>query len=207
MRIECPKCGYATEQSEEELAKLDHTITCPHCMSTLKIVDGIAYIPTDKAPIEELKRYEPAPPEFKGAEYYQTYPQQEGLDPLYGAAVDYIKTCNAITLPMLQRYFNISAERAEQLMQQLEDNGVVAPFDGMHPRKILIDHNTGLPGAFSRMRQYDAEAEAARAANSTGENGMPGKDSKMRSCSCSMPGCGAIIFILLAIYLLILLFK
>lgn len=202
MKIECPKCGFVTQQSEDELLKLDHTITCPRCMSTLKIVDGIAYIPTDKAPLEELKRFEPHPPEFKGEEYYETQAKLEGLDPLYSAAISYIKTCNAITLPMLQRYFNIPPERAEQLMQELEDNGVVAPFDGKHPRKILIEHNTGLPSVFSGTQQYDPEAE--RAAQQQAANGDQEQQPNTRSCSCSLPGCGVIIFLLILTYLLIM---
>ena len=200
MRIECPKCGHVTTQSEEELAKLNNTIVCPGCMSTLKIVDGIAYIPTEKAPLEELKRFEPQPPKFKGEQYYETHANLENLDPLYSAAVEYIKTCNAITLPMLQRYFNISPERAEQLMQQLENNKVVAPFDGMHPRKILIEHNTGLPGVFSRNQQYDPEAQKAldETAHSLGGDGEP--PIRGSSCTCSLPGCAAIFFILLLVY-------
>lgn len=178
---------------------LDHTITCPECMSTLKIVDGIAYIPTDKAPLEQLKPFEQQPPEFKGDEYYEQQTILEGLDPLYSAAVDYIKTCNAITLPMLQRYFNIPPERAEQLMQQLEDNKVVAPFDGIHPRKILIPHNTGLPGMFSHTQQYDPEAAQQQASSSTGEERqLP----RSHNCTCSLPGCGIILFILLLSYIL-----
>ena len=70
MNIECPKCGFVTKMSDEELAKVNHTITCPRCMSTLKIVDNVAYIPTEKAPLEELKPYQPEPPQFKGEEYY-----------------------------------------------------------------------------------------------------------------------------------------
>ena len=204
MKIECPKCGFRTLQSEEELAKLNHTITCPSCMSTLKIVDGIAYIPTEKAPIEDLKPFVEQPPEFKGDQYYQTHANLENLDPLYSAAVEYIKTCNAITLPMLQRFFDISQERAETLMQQLEDNKVVAPFDGMHPRKILIDHNTGLPGVMSRNQRYDPNAQQP---NLTAPNETNGADTpeapRTRSCSCSLPGCGVIIFILLLAYLII----
>lgn len=210
MKIECPKCGYISQQSEDELAKLNHTITCPSCMSTLKVVDGIAYISTDKAPLEELKPWVEQPPEFKGELYYETHAGLEGLDPLYSVAVDYIKTCNAITLPMLQRYFNIPPERAEQLMQQLEDNKVVAPFDGMHPRKILIPHNTGLPGVFSRNRQYDPEAEEAakRAANAAADPSNPDRQPpKTRSCTCSLPGCGIIIFALLLAYLIAQLIK
>jgi len=169
-------------------------------MSTLKIVDGVAYIPNDKAPIEELKPYVQQPPEFKGEKYYETQAMLEGLDPLYLAAVNYIKTCNAITLPMLQRYFNISPERAETLMKQLEDNGVVAPFDGLHPRKILIEHNTGLPGVFSHKQQYNPEEQQSQQStdNPDGNQQLP----NTRSCSCSLPGCGFMLFLLLLIYLL-----
>lgn len=187
MRIECPKCGHITIQSDTELEKLNHTITCPNCMSTLKIVDGIAYIPSENSPIEELKHPDPDPPTFKGELYYETHGHQtEGLDPLYNAAVSYIRTCNAITLPMLQRYFDIPPERAEQLMQQLENNGVVAPYDGMHPRKILIEHNTGLPNRLPKHDKYDpntAEYDAQ------GNPNPMQPQVKMRSCMVSFPGC------------------
>lgn len=186
MRIECPKCGHITTQSEEELAKLNNIITCPQCMSMLKIVDGIAYIPNEKATADELRHPDPEPPQFKGDLYYETHGHQnEGLDPLYNAAVAYIRTCNAISLPMLQRYFNIPPERAEQIMQQLENNGVVSPYDGLHPRKILIDHYTGLPSKVPGREKYNPQEAAFD------ENGNPNPQQpiKTRSCVISMPGC------------------
>lgn len=204
MRIECPKCGHISNQSEDELAMLNHTITCPHCMSTLKIVDSIAYIPNDKAPLELLKHPEPEPPQFKGDFYYETHSHQtEGLDPLYNAAVAYIRTCNAISLPMLQRYFDIPPERAERLMQQLENNGVVAPFDGLHPRKILIDHYQGLPSRAPIKNKFNPqEAEFD-------ENGNPNpqRPIKTRSCVMSFPSCLFFLaFLVIIIYLLTKLF-
>ncbi len=201
MKIECPKCGFVTNQSEEELTKLNHTITCPNCMSVLKIVDGIAYIPTEKAPIEQLEH---KPPQFKGEQYYEEQQMLEGLDPLYRAAVDYVKTCDALTLPMLQRYFDITPERAETLMQQLEDNKVVAPFDGMHPRKILIDHDSRLTSNYwNRGRRYETEKqikEQLEQAQSQNPDSMP----RSRGCACSIPGgCGLLFFLLLLTYLII----
>ena len=202
MNIECPKCGFITTISQQELEKVDRVITCPHCMSTLKVVDGIAYIPTAQAPLEELERKPELPPQFKGEEYYEMQGKLDGLDPLYAAAVNYIKTCNAITLPMLQRHFNIEPERAEALMQQLEDNGVVAPFDGMHPRKILIDHNTGLPGMLSyNAPQHDPDTNGGAPAAAGGENEEK-EERRVRSCTISLPGCGFIIFMLLLIYII-----
>ncbi len=200
MRIECPKCGHITTQSEEELAKLNHIITCPQCMSMLKIVDGIAYIPNEKAPADELRHPDPEPPQFKGDLYYETHGHQtEGLDPLYNAAVAYIRTCNAISLPMLQRYFDISPERAEQIMQQLENNGVVSPYDGLHPRRILIDHYQGLPSKMPTREKYDPQN------SEFDENGNPNPQPqfKTRSCSMSLPGCLIFIIIIATIILVI----
>ena len=203
MRIECPKCGFITNQTDEELAKLNHTITCPSCMSVLKVVEGIAYIPTDKAPLEQL---EIQPPQFKGEQYYENQQMLEGLDPLYSAAVDYVRTCDALTLPMLQRYFDITPERAETLMQQLEDNKIVAPFDGMHPRKILIEHDTRVTSNYwNRSRRYENEKhlfEQIKQAQNQADHNQDIQP-KMRGCTCSLPSLGIIIFVLLLVYLLI----
>ena len=208
MRIECPKCGFVTNQTDEELAKLNNTITCPNCMSVLKVVEGIAYIPTDKAPLDQL---EPQPPQFKGEQYYEQQQEpQQGQDPLYGAAVDFVKTCNAITLPMLQRYFDIPPERAEQLMQQLEDNKIVAPFDGIHPRKILINHDSRFTSSYwNRGRRYENEKQFFDQIRNAENQSGPNQDlqSKVRGCTCSLPGLGILIFVLLLISVLIHFFR
>ena len=207
MRIECPKCGFVTNQTDEELAKLNNTITCPNCMSVLKVVEGIAYIPTDKAPLEQL---ELQPPQFKGEQYYEQQTVQEGLDPLYSAAVDFVKTCNALTLPMLQRYFDITPERAEQLMQQLEDNKIVAPFDGMHPRKILIEHDTRVTSNYwNRGRRYENEKPLFDQIKQAQNQADPNQSTqpKVRGCTCSLPSLGLILFILLLTILLVQLFR
>ena len=199
MKIECPKCGLICNQTEEELTKLNHIITCPKCMSSLKIVNGVAYIPTDKAPIEELKPFEEQPPKFKGTEYYQTHANLGNLDPLYSSAVEYIKTCNMITLPMLQRYFDITPERAELLMQQLEDNKVVSPFDGVHPRKILINHNTNINYVTSHQRRFNNEAQyisPEQTDTAANKNNIP-EPPRSRKWLRFLPTLGVIIFILL----------
>ncbi len=201
MRIECPKCGHTTIQSKEELAKLNYIITCPQCMSMLKIVDGIAYIPNDKATADELRHPDPEPPQFKGDLYYETHAHQtEGLDPLYNAAVAYLRTCNAISLPMLQRYFDIPPERAEQLMQQLENNGVVSPYDGLHPRKILIDHYTGLPSKAPVREKYDPKDAPF---DEHGNPNPPQQQLKTRSCVISMPGCIIVLLLIATIIFVI----
>ena len=204
MKIECPKCGLALNNTEEELSKLNHITTCPRCLSTLKIVDGIAYIPSSKVPIEKLQPLEEQPPEFKGQQYYETGNVNPNLDPLYNAAVQYLRTCNAITLPMLQRYLDVPPERAELIMQQLEDNKVVAPYDGMHPRKILIDHNQGLPGIPSHLERYDSESTNNNAPSMTNQDSSkPSKPTRMNKWVKALPVLYAIMFALLIIYYII----
>jgi len=39
---------------------------------------------------------------------------------------------------LLQRRFSIGYARADRLLGQLEDNGVIEPFDGYNPRKVLL---------------------------------------------------------------------
>ena len=61
-------------------------------------------------------------------------------DPLYNEAVKYLMTCSAITPMMLRDRFNISAERAAELIRQLEACGVIGPYNNGGPRQILIPH-------------------------------------------------------------------
>ena len=177
-------------------------------MSMLKIVNGIAYIPSEKANIDDLAPIDTQqPPEFKGESYYERGGAPISNHDLYYAAVEYVKTCSAITLPMLQRYFELTPEQAEELMQQLEDNKIVAPFDGVHPRKILIDHDTRLTNAYwGHARRYETEKqikEQLEQAQSQNPDSMP----RTRGCTCSLPGFGVIIFLLLLAYLLIYLLR
>ena len=211
MNIVCPKCGYTTTQSEEELQKLNYIITCPSCMSMLKIVNGIAYIPSEKANIDDLAPIDTQqPPEFKGESYYERGGAPISNHDLYYAAVEYVKTCSAITLPMLQRYFELTPEQAEELMQQLEDNKIVAPFDGVHPRKILIDHDTRLTNAYwGQARRYETEKPLFDQIKQAQNQADPNQSTqpKVRGCTCSLPSLGIIFFILLLTILLVQLFR
>lgn len=204
MKIECPKCGLALNKTEEELSQLNHTTTCPRCLSTLKVVDGIAYIPSSKTPIEKLQPVEALPPVFKGQQYYEGNDVNPNLDPLYNAAVQYLRTCNAITLPMLQRYLDVPPERAELIMQQLEDNKVVAPYDGMHPRKILIEHNQGLPGILSHLERYEPGQDNNNTSPVADQgSSKPSKPTRMNKWVKALPVLYVIVFALLIIYYII----
>ena len=68
-------------------------------------------------------------------------PVTRSKDPLYHEAVRYLMTCTIITPEMLCTRFNISKERASQLIGELMAVGVIgADIGGYH--QILIPHRS-----------------------------------------------------------------
>lgn len=130
-------CGKSMEFSAEQLIAAQYKVTCPQCASALEIVGDYAYMPLPDGSLNLA--------DDTDKQEEETRPQ---VDPLYRPAVDFIVTCNAITPHMLAQYFGIPMERAMQLMDQLERNGVVGPDMGGAPRTILIPHNNNIPGPF-----------------------------------------------------------
>lgn len=59
-------------------------------------------------------------------------------DELYHAAVLAVLEAGVVSTTDLQRKFLISYPRASKLLEEMTDNGVIAPFNGAKPRKILI---------------------------------------------------------------------
>lgn len=62
-----------------------------------------------------------------------------GGDELYGAAVKLVAESRAASASMLQRRLKVGYNRAANLIEKMEDNGVVGPAQGSKPRKVLID--------------------------------------------------------------------
>jgi hypothetical protein len=62
-----------------------------------------------------------------------------GNDELYGAAVKLVAESRAASASMLQRRLKIGYNRAANLVEKMEENGVVGPSQGSKPRKVLID--------------------------------------------------------------------
>ena len=210
MIFKCPKCGQEIELSQELLEATGYQAVCPQCASPLKIEGEFAYIPLAEQPIDdvdadELQQAQPVeaveidddetPPPFHG--------NAKNKHPLFDDAVAYIKTCSAISVPRLKDYFGISLEEAAKLMQELEDNGIVGPYQGGAPRQILIEHNTGLPSAFETRRTYEKDKEMdffKREFERLQQGGSP----QVRTYGCS---CFSVLLIAMAVYLLFQLFR
>ena len=112
--INCPKCGHEASTGAH---------FCPNCgtsfdspsRSTTPIIDV-----TEDATV--------LPPPLPDS------------DPLYNDAVQYLMTCLSITPMMLRDHFHISDERAAKLIRQLEEGGIIGPYNNGGPRQILIPH-------------------------------------------------------------------
>lgn len=209
MKYKCPKCGEELELTQEQLEATGYQAVCPKCISPLKIEGEFAYIPLEEPAMdvadEELQQAQPVeaveidddetPPPFHG--------DVANKHPLYDDAVAYIKTCNAISVPRLKDYFGIIQEEAAELMRQLEENGIVGPYQGGAPRKILIEHNTGLPSALEGRRTYEQDKQMDFLRREM-ERLRQGENPQVKTYGCS---CFSVLLIAMAIYLLFQLFR
>jgi len=60
-------------------------------------------------------------------------------DELLPAAVDVVLETGQASVSMLQRRLKLGYSRAARLVDQMEERGIVGPFEGSKPRQLLID--------------------------------------------------------------------
>ncbi len=90
--------------------------------------DIIAQI--EKSAAETDKKSGPAPEADK--------PAKSDYDELLPQGVDVILETNQASVSMLQRRLKLGYSRAARMVDQMEEMGIVGPFEGSKPRKILI---------------------------------------------------------------------
>ena len=61
-----------------------------------------------------------------------------GCDELLPQAVDVILDTKQASVSMLQRRLKLGYSRAARLVDQMEELGIVGPFEGSKPRQLLI---------------------------------------------------------------------
>jgi S-DNA-T family DNA segregation ATPase FtsK/SpoIIIE len=62
----------------------------------------------------------------------------DGSDELLPAAVDVILETSQASVSMLQRRLKLGYARAARIMDEMEEKGIVGPFEGSKPRQLLI---------------------------------------------------------------------
>lgn len=58
-------------------------------------------------------------------------------DVLYPDILEYLKTVGELSISSLQRQYNIGFNRSAQIIEHLEDDGLIAPAQGNKPRKVI----------------------------------------------------------------------
>lgn len=80
--------------------------------------------------------------EKKGKTHGGSFAAGEGtdddLDEVFPAAVDVILELGQASVSMLQRRLKLGYARAARLVDQMEERGIVGPFEGSKPRQLLI---------------------------------------------------------------------
>ena len=77
-------------------------------------------------------------------------------DELYDDAVDVIVNTGMASVSMLQRRLKLGYSRAARLVDQMEEDGVVGPFQGSKPREVLLTKE-----AWQEMRLKKGEGDSA----------------------------------------------
>ncbi|CAM3898131.1 FtsK/SpoIIIE family DNA translocase [Alicyclobacillus pomorum] len=64
---------------------------------------------------------------------------QHELDALFPDAVDLVVDTGQASVSMIQRRFRVGYSRAARIVDQMEQEGLVGPFEGSKPREVLIN--------------------------------------------------------------------
>ena len=62
-----------------------------------------------------------------------------GEDPLYDQVIEFVVTSKKASTSLVQRRFRIGYNRAANLIDKLEERGIVGPQNGSKPREILVE--------------------------------------------------------------------
>ena len=74
----------------------------------------------------------------QGRRRSERLPTAEDGDELLPAAVEVVLETGQASVSMLQRRLKLGYSRAARLVDQMEERGIVGPFEGSKPRQLLI---------------------------------------------------------------------
>ena len=84
---------------------------------------------------------------------------QEDGDELLPAAVEVVLETGQASVSMLQRRLKLGYSRAARLVDQMEERGIVGPFEGSKPRQLLIDKAKWQELQMSKQPQPESEID------------------------------------------------
>ena len=94
-------------------------------------------------------------------------PEEESEDEMFPAAVEVVLETGMASVSMLQRRLKLGYSRAARLVDQMEQRGIVGPFEGSKPRQVLISKaqwqeqqmNGGTAPEMSALAEEEMESE------------------------------------------------
>ncbi len=87
---------------------------------------------------EIIKHIEKAAEDKKGSSESSAETLADDADELLPAAIEVILESGQASVSMLQRRLKLGYSRAARLVDQMEERGIVGPFEGSKPRQLLI---------------------------------------------------------------------
>ena len=90
----------------------------------------------------------------------------DDYDELLPAAIEVVLETGQASVSMLQRRLKLGYARAARLVDQMEEKGVVGPFEGSKPRQLLITKEQWME---QKMRQDGGEVETNRSAQTAAD--------------------------------------
>jgi len=73
-------------------------------------------------------------------------------DELYEEAVRVVMESNQASVSILQRRLRLGYTRAARIIDMMEQEGLVGPYEGSKPRKILVDRQAWLQNSVSEVK-------------------------------------------------------
>ena len=68
----------------------------------------------------------------------------EGSDPMLGQAVEVVIDAGQASTSLLQRRCKLGYARAARIMDEMEQKGIIGPYEGAKPRAVLISRQQWL---------------------------------------------------------------
>ncbi len=107
----------------------------------------------------------------KGGASAEVSAADEAGDELFPAAVEVVLETGQASVSMLQRRLKLGYSRAARLVDQMEERGIVGPFEGSKPRQLLITRAQWQEMQMGGGEQVSFDApETASEGSSSGEN-------------------------------------
>jgi S-DNA-T family DNA segregation ATPase FtsK/SpoIIIE len=109
-----------------------------------KVIEYIKKSGETKYSEEVMGEIEKAAAERSGGDKSSADSNDGDYDELLPQAVDVILETGQASVSMLQRRLKLGYSRAARIVDQMEEMGIVGPFEGSKPRALLIDKNQWL---------------------------------------------------------------